>query len=346
ARLGGDEFTIVLEDLKHAEDAAIVAEKILEGLSHTIDLGGHEIIPGASIGISIFPEDGGDNECIIKNADIAMYQAKQKGRNRYQFYTQEFSQHADLKFHMEKSLRHALENNELEVYYQPQVNLKNGVIAGAEALVRWNSPEKGLLSPAEFLPFAEENGLIEPIGVWVLETACTQAKAWQDQGMTPVRMSVNISGYQITHGFIVESTKAALKKSGLSAEFLELEITEDFVMGHLDKSVEKLNALQELGVSLAIDDFGTGYSSLAYLKRFPIDIIKIDQSFVRDIHSDPSDAAICEAILAIAHRLDLDVVAEGVETESQFNFLSASQCHTVQGNLFGQPEPLENIIHI
>ena len=339
ARLGGDEFTVILENLKHAENAAIVAEKILKSLTDPIVIGTHEIISGASIGISIFPEDGNNTEAIIKNADIAMYKAKQEGRNQYQFYSIELSQYADLKFHMEKNLRHALENNELEVFYQPQVNLESGMISGAEALIRWNNPEKGLMSPADFLPFAEESGLIEPIGDWVLEIACTQAKAWQDQGLTKMRISVNVAGYQITHGHIIESTKAALKKSGLSAKYLELEITEDFFMDYLDKGVETLKALKDIGVSLAIDDFGTGYSSLSYLKQLPVDRLKIDRSFIIDILKDKDNDAIISTIITMAKNLGLSVTAEGAECDKQIQFLTKACCEEVQGYYFSRPVP-------
>ena len=346
ARLGGDEFTIILEDLHHAEDAAIVADKLLASLSEITNIAGHDIVPGGSVGISVFPDDGDNAEILVKNADIAMYQAKQQGRNRYQFYTVEFSRHAEQRFHLEKRLRYALENNELEIYYQPQISMLTGKIAGAEALVRWNDPEKGLIPPIEFLPFAEETGLIEPIGIWVLESACRQARDWQEQGIPPLRLAVNVAGYQITHGHIVESTEVALKKSGLAAEFLELEITEDFVMDYLEKGVERLKALRELGVSLAIDDFGTGYSSLSYLKQLPIDRLKIDRSFVMDMHIDKDDEAIVSATIAMAKSLGLSVIAEGVEREEHVHFLEKQGCEEVQGYYFSKPVPEEEFVKL
>lgn len=346
ARLGGDEFTIILEDLKHAEDAAIVADKLLTSLSEITKIAGHDIVPGGSVGISVFPDDGENAEVIVKNADIAMYQAKQQGRNRYRFYTEELSQHAEKRFHMEKRLRQAIENNELEVYYQPQICLQTGKISGAEALVRWDDPEKGMIPPIEFLPFAEETGLIEPIGIWVLEKACHQAKEWQDQGLPPLRMSVNVAGYQITHGQIVESTEAALEKSGLASEFLELEITEDFVMDYLDKGIERLKALRKLGVSLAIDDFGTGYSSLSYLKQLPINRLKIDRSFVMGMHRDKDDEAIVSATIAMAKSLGLAVIAEGADRDEHVHFLIEHGCDEVQGYHFSIPVPNEEFIKL
>jgi len=339
ARLGGDEFTIILEDLSYAEDAAIVADKLLLALQEKIVIGGNDIFIGGSIGISIYPADGGNTENIVKSADMAMYQAKEQGRNRYQFYTDELAQYAEKRFQIENRLRQALDNNELEVYYQPQIDISTGKLVGAEALVRWNDPEKGLISPADFIPIAEETGIIEPLGNWVLRTACKQTKAWQDEGFAPLRMTVNVAGYQIMQGSIIESTRTILEETGLAPELLELEITEGFVMDHPDKGVSILNELKQLGISLAIDDFGTGYSSLSYLKRLPIDRLKIDRSFVMDIPHDKDDEAIVATIIAIAKNLGLSIIAEGVENEDQIQFLIKEACFEVQGFYFSKPIP-------
>jgi predicted signal transduction protein with EAL and GGDEF domain len=339
ARLGGDEFTIILEDLKQAEDASVVASKVLDALSTKMEIEGHEIVSGGSIGISIYPDDSEHADSIIKNADMAMYQAKQHGRNRYQFYTEEFSKNATKRFYMEKKLRQALLQNELTVYYQPQVNMDINELIGAEALVRWNDPHKGLVPPNEFIPLAEETGLIEPIGIWVLETACKQAIKWQQQGFAPFRMTVNVSGYQFTHGSIVDAVKTVLDETMLSPQYLELEITESFFMGHAEKSMATLDALRELGISIAIDDFGTGYSSLSYLKRLSIDRLKIDRSFVMDIPDDKDDAAIVSTIIAMAKKLGLSVIAEGVENQGHITFLNEEGCDEMQGFFFSKPLP-------
>lgn len=339
ARLGGDEFTIILEDLAHAEDAAIVSDKLLSALQEKVVIDGNDIFIGGSIGISIYPTDGDNKEDIVKCADMAMYQAKQQGRNRYQFYTDELALFAEKRFLVENRLRQAIDGNELEVYYQPQIDISTGMLIGAEALVRWNDPENGLVSPADFIPIAEESGLIEPLGDWVLKAACQQAKKWQDEGFAPFRMTVNVAGYQILQGSIVESTRSVLAETGLASEYLELEITEGFVMDHSERGVLILEELRKLGVSLAIDDFGTGYSSLSYLKRLPIDRLKIDRSFVMDIPHDKDDEAIVATIIAIANNLGLTVIAEGVENEDQIHFLSSQACFEVQGFYFSKPTP-------
>jgi diguanylate cyclase (GGDEF)-like protein/PAS domain S-box-containing protein len=344
ARLGGDEFTVILEEMTHAEDAATVAKKLLSALQQKIVIDGNDIVIGGSIGISIFPNDGETPQSIIKSADMAMYQAKKQGRNRYQFFTNELAYHAQKRFHMENRLRYAIENGELEVYYQPQIDLSSGNLVGAEALVRWNDPNNGLVSPAEFIPFAEESGLIEPLGNWVLKTACRQAKLWRDAGYTPLRMTVNVAGQQIIQGSIVESTQTTLEETGLSPDGLELEITESFVMEHPEQGVATLNALRDLGVSLAIDDFGTGYSSLSYLKRLPIDRLKIDRSFVMDIPHDKDDEAIVSTIIAMAKNLGLTVIAEGVESKKQIHFLYGQGCFEVQGYYFSKPIPGDEFI--
>jgi len=344
ARLGGDEFTVILEDLAHPEDAGIVAEKLLQALAKTVDIDGQAVVTGGSIGIGIFPDDGDDTESLVKHADMAMYQAKQQGRNRYKFYTIELAEYAETRFHIENRLRHALDNHELELYYQPQVDVTSGELIGAEALLRWNDPEKGLVMPDKFIDLAEETGLIEPIGAWVLEAACLQARAWQEDGHPPLRMTVNVSGYQITHSAIVETVENALKATGLDPQYLELEITESFVMEHTEKVISTLNQLRGLGVSLAIDDFGTGYSSLSYLKRLSIDRLKIDRSFVMDIPDDKDDEAIVATIIAMSKNLGLYVIAEGVEKQEQIDFLREHGCVEMQGYYFSKPVPREKFL--
>jgi diguanylate cyclase (GGDEF)-like protein/PAS domain S-box-containing protein len=346
ARLGGDEFTIILENLKHAESSAIVANKILEALSHNVQLGEHEVTIGGSIGISVYPDDGTDTKDIIKNADMAMYQAKNLGKNQYQFYTKELTSLADRRFHTENRLRKALNNNELELYYQPQINTQDGKLIGAEALIRWNDPDKGLIPPDEFIPLAEEVGMIEEIGKWVIDTACTQGKQWQDQGYPPIRISVNLSGYQITHGEIVETVARILKKTNFLPEHLELEILENFVMDDPERGVLTIKALRYLGVSLAIDDFGTGYSSLSYLKQLSIDRLKIDRSFVIDTPHNKDDSAIVSTIIAMARNLGLSVIAEGVENKEHIKFLRENNCIEMQGFYFSKPVPVEEFAYL
>jgi len=344
ARLGGDEFTIILEQLKHAEDSAIVADKILKALSQKVKLGKHEVTIGGSIGISIHPDDGTDTESIIKNADMAMYQAKHLGKNQYHFYTDELANLADTRFHTENRLRNAFDSGELELYYQPQINILNGKLIGAEALIRWNDPDRGIIPPDNFIPLAEEMGMINDIGKWVLENACTQAKQWQEQGYPPIRISVNLSGCQIKQGSIVEIVARILKKTKLQPEYLELEILENFVMERPDQGILTIKALRYLGVSLAIDDFGTGYSSLSYLKQLDIDRLKIDRSFVMEIPHNKDDKAIVSTIISMARNLGLSVIAEGVESEDHIKFLSDNNCIEMQGFYFSRPVPCKDFI--
>jgi len=346
ARLGGDEFTVILEELRHADDAAIVADKVLESLSHKVQLGKHEATVGGSIGISIFPDDGIDAENIIKNADMAMYQAKNQGKNQYQYYTTELASQADTRFHTENRLRQALVKDEFELYYQPQINWQKGRIIGAEALIRWNDPDKGLIVPAKFITLAEEMGLIDSIGEWVLATACKQAKAWQQDDYPPIRMSVNVSGYQVMHGSIVDAVKQVLHETQLDPSYLELEVTESFVMEHPARGAAILNELRDYGISIALDDFGTGYSSLSYLKQLSINRLKIDRSFVMDIPHDKDDEAIVSTIIAMAESLSLSVIAEGVENEEQIKFLSEQGCVDMQGYYFSNPLQRDEFIKL
>ncbi len=336
ARLGGDEFVIVLDDVTDSQDAVTVAQKIIDALAQPLILEQHELVVTPSIGIGLYPDDGGDAETLIKHADVAMYRAKERGRNNYQLFTADMHVRAFERLAMENSLRRALERNEFLLHYQPQVDLGSRRIIGMEALLRWRQPE-GLIPPAQFIPIAEEIGLIVPIGEWVLRTACARNKAWQDAGFAPLRVAVNLSARQFRLPNLVAMVRSALGDSGLAAQFLELEITESIAMDHIEETIAKLDELKAMGVSIAMDDFGTGYSSLGYLKRFPIDRLKIDRSFVRDITTDPDDATIAVSIISLAHAMRLGVVAEGVETEAQLAFLRQHGCDEIQGYYFSPP---------
>jgi diguanylate cyclase (GGDEF)-like protein/PAS domain S-box-containing protein len=341
ARIGGDEFVVVLESTKVESDEGMVAQKIIDQLGEPIVIDGNVLHTTPSIGLAIFPEDGDSAEVLMKNADVAMYHAKSAGRNNYQFYTEHMNHAAAVRAQMEGRLRAALSGDEFLLHYQPQINLATGKVSGIEALIRWQNPELGLVSPANFIPLAEEVGLIVPISAWVLENACKTAKLWCEQDIAFECMSVNISPQEFRQRNFPEMVEAVLLKTGLPAARLELEITESTLMDSADTTVEMLLRLKALGVTLAIDDFGTGYSSLGYLKRFPIDRLKIDRSFVRDLETDASDAAISTAVIALAHSLGLQVVAEGVETQGQADFLLQRGCDSVQGYLFSRPVPAE-----
>ncbi len=346
ARTGGDEFIVIAEELASSADMAQVAQKLLDVFQQTFRVGGTDIHLGASIGISVFPDDGDDAETLVKNADIAMYRAKDHGRNNYQFYTAALTATAVERFQMEVALRHALERDELVLYYQPKVRLEDGSFYATEALLRWHHPELGLIMPDRFIPLAEDSGLIQSIGIWVLRSACEQMKQWLEQGLPLQHVAVNLSGVQIMRGGIVTSVWQILQETGLAAKHLELEITESVIMGHAEETIRVLDELRALGVSLAIDDFGTGYSSLSYLKRFPIDTLKIDRSFVRDTPDDGNDAAIIRAVMALGRSLQLHIVAEGVETEEQRAFLLQEGCTSAQGYLFSKPVPAGRISEI
>ncbi len=339
ARPGGDEFIVLLDELHDTRDAGAVASKILEALSEPIYIEGYEVFGGGSIGISVFPEDGRDTETLIRNADAAMYRAKEQGRNTYQYYTPELTELSFERLDMETGLRRALERGDLRLHYQPQALVGDGRVVGVEALIRWQHPDKGMIRPDLFIPLAEDTGLIEPIGRWVLHTACAQAVAWQKAGLPPVRMAVNLAGYQIIYGDLVQTVRQTLEDTGLDPAMLELEITEGFVLQHAERGIQTLTELKALGVTLAIDDFGTGYSSLSYLKRLPVDRLKIDRSFVRDIPEDRDDMAIVGMIIAMARHLKLEVIAEGVEDAVQLDFLRENACDEYQGFYLGKPEP-------
>ncbi|GAX90652.1 putative bifunctional diguanylate cyclase/phosphodiesterase [Effusibacillus lacus] len=337
SRLGGDEFTVIIPDIAEEKDAAKVARKIINALFPPFVLDGHEFFVNTSIGISLYPVDGTDIETLIKNADAAMYRAKERGGNHYQFYTPDMNAKAVEKLAMETDLHRAVDREELTVCYQPLVGSFDGRIVGAEALIRWQHPELGPVSPAEFIPLAEETGLITQIGEWVLRTACKQMKEWQEANLSLDRVCVNLSVRQLRQDELVATVVSALQETGLAPNCLELEISESITLHNLEQIIDTLHNLQMLGVRISIDDFGAGYSSLMYLKKFPIDTIKIDQSLVQDVVTNSDDAAIVAAVIALAHTLKLEVVAEGVENEAQFEFLSSCQCDIIQGYFFSKP---------
>ncbi len=343
ARLGGDEFTLLLEDLQDAHFAGEAAQRILAALAEKFVLQGHEVFVTCSIGISLFPGDGADVTTLLKNADSALYRAKEQGRDNYQFYTQELTARALERLALEASLRHAVPRGELRLHYQPQVDLYSGRVVGMEALLRWQHPQRGLVPPAEFIPLAEESGLILPIGEWVLRTACARLKAWIDAGLPKIRVAVNLSSRQFNQKNLFDTVAGVLRDTGLDPHCLELELTESLIMRDPEAAIATLARLRSLGVYFSIDDFGTGYSSLSYLKRFPIDRIKIDQSFVRNITTAPEDAAVSQAIISLSHSLNLKTVAEGVETAEQREFLRSRQCDEVQGFHFSRPLPEEEM---
>jgi diguanylate cyclase (GGDEF)-like protein/PAS domain S-box-containing protein len=342
ARLGGDEFMVVLPNLGDPQGAAAVAEKVLESLARPMPLDGQEIFISASIGISLFPADAKDAEDLLRNADAAMYSAKRLGGNNYQFYTADLNAQMQERLAIEHGLRVALQRSELHLVYQPKIDLLSRRIIGVEALVRWHHPSLGPISPERFIPIAEETGLIVPIGEWVLRTACQKIRDWRDQGIE-LPVAVNLSARQFRQRNLAQTINAILSETGIPPACLEIEITESDVMENAESAIATLDQLKARGINISIDDFGTGYSSLSYLKRFPLDILKIDRSFVRDIAIDSDDAAIVEAIIALARSLDIKVVAEGVESESQVAFLSRSGCDFAQGFLFSPPVTAEEI---
>ena len=334
ARIGGDEFTILIEEVRDRGSLVRVIEKILRAFDREFLLADSSIRVTPSLGVSVSPDDGQDAETLMRNADAAMYRAKSLGRNTYQFYTEELTQLAIARMQMDSALRNAIPRGEFDLHYQPKIDLATGGIVGMEALLRWQNPELGEVAPERFIPVTEDNGLILPLGEWVLEEACRRARAWLDSGLLRGTVAVNISGVQVRRGDLVEVVRRALQKTGLPAETLELEVTEGFIMGESGRAIRVLNELRDLGLTLAIDDFGTGYSSLSYLKSLPIHRLKIDKSFIRDIPEDKNDMAITRAIIALARSLNLELVAEGVETEIQRRFLLDEGCRFGQGYLF------------
>jgi diguanylate cyclase (GGDEF)-like protein len=339
SRLGGDEFTMILDDIAKLEDSVLVAEKIFSAFAAPFRLEDHEVFVTSSVGITLYPADGETAEELLRNADTAMFHAKEKGRNNYQFFAEELNARMSERLSLKTGLRHALQRDEFLLHYQPRIDLASGRVVCAEALIRWQHPEKGLIPPAKFIPLAEETGLIMPIGEWVLRTACTQNKSWQVAGLPPLRVSVNVSVRQFTQQNIVGVIRDILVETGLGPEFLELEITESVIMVNPDQAIKTLGELKGMGISIAIDDFGTGYSSLMNLKRLPLDIIKIDRNFVSGIAVEKSDETLVSTIISMGHNLGLSVVAEGVETDEQLAFLAERTCQEVQGFYLSEPLP-------
>ncbi|MBH0169204.1 bifunctional diguanylate cyclase/phosphodiesterase [Fictibacillus sp. 18YEL24] len=343
-RQGGDEFIVLIPNTT-ADEVSKIAQQIVDLFSSSVMVNEQELFVTPSIGIAMYPGDGRDIETLIKNADTAMYRVKEQGKNNFQFYTPEMNEAVTKKMKLEIGLRKALERDEFKIVYQPQIDVETGGIIGVEALLRWHHPEWGTISPAEFIPIAEETGLILQIGEWVLHGACRQNKAWQDAGYAPLRMAVNISSRQFQQSDLVERVSRILRETELDAQYLELELTESIIQDS-KYAVAKMHKLKEMGIHLSIDDFGTGYSSLSYLKTFPIHTLKIDQSFTRNIYADSKDASLVETIIAMAHNLDLKVIAEGVETEEQLQFLQQKQCNEAQGYYFSRPISAEDLAEI
>jgi diguanylate cyclase (GGDEF)-like protein/PAS domain S-box-containing protein len=337
SRQGGDEFAVLLPEITHAEDAAKCASKIITAFHAPHIIGGRSVHIGASIGISLYPKDGVDAETLIKNADMAMYHAKERGRGNFQFFEAEMNLKAVERQSMESELCRALKENEFLLHYQPKVNLETGEITGVEALIRWEHPDRGLVLPSQFVPIAEDCGLIIPIGRWVMREACTQARAWQDAGLRHLRMAVNVSAVEFRERGFVENVRTILSDTGLEARYLVLELTERVLMANAKSTAAVLDELKAMGVHLAVDDFGTGYSSLSYLRQFPIDVLKIDQSFVQQITSNTDDSTIITAIINMGRSLKHIVIAEGIETDEQRAYLQSHHCDEGQGFLFGRP---------
>lgn len=342
-RPGGDEFIIILSSGSSLQDAARITRNIVESVSEIFVLNGQELYTTASIGISMYPADGQDPDSLIKNAHSAMYHVKEQDKNGYQFYTSRMNSAAFERLSKENSLRKALDRGEFLLYYQPQIDLRTGKLTGLEALIRWRNPEYGLVRPSEFIHIAEETGLILPISEWVLHTACAQNREWQDAGHEPVKLAVNVSMRQFRQRNFFETVTGVLKETGLPAEYLELELTENILLENSERAIRSLSKFDAMGINLSLDDFGTGYSSLSYLKRLPLKSLKLDRSFVRAISRSPDSEAIIRTIITLAHNLNLRILAEGVETEKQLSFLRAFDCDEAQGYLIGKPVPKEAV---
>ena len=342
ARLSGDEFVVILTEHTEEPLSAAVVQRLMDAVAQPVMLGNKQFQVTCSIGVAIYPSEGTTSENLIEHADVAMYRAKKLGRNNFQFFTPTMNEESQERVQIEGALRTALERNEFVLHYQPQVDLKTGQIVGMEALIRWNHPDMGMVPPGRFIGVAEETGLIVAIGAWVMRAACTQNKAWQDAGFPRLRVAVNLSARQFSSNDLLASLETALTESGLDADCLEIELTESLFMNDVTPAVELLHRMKALGVKLSIDDFGTGYSSLSYLSRFPIDVLKIDRSFVADITADANDAAIVTSIIGLAHNLKLAVIAEGVETAEQLDYLRSRGCDEMQGYYFSRPLPAQD----
>lgn len=337
ARLGGDEFVLLLNDIDGVQDAAIVAERILKMLSEPFIIGSQETFVTASVGIAMYPIDGEDIDSLLINADVAMYEAKKHGKNSYRYYSESMNECAFERFVVENKLRKALAHNEFMLFYQPQINIQTGRLIGVEALIRWMQPDLVLTRPSEFIPLAEQSGLIVQIGAWILRAACQQNRVWQESGLGPMLMTVNVSGIQFSQDNFVETVSEILDETRLDPHSLQLELTESIIMQDYENTVQKLQALQAMGIKASIDDFGTGYSSLKYLKYFPLDTLKIDNSFIKGLITNTVDQSIVHAIISLAHNFNLKVIAEGVETREQLDYLRKSGCEGVQGYLVCPP---------
>jgi diguanylate cyclase (GGDEF)-like protein len=346
ARLGGDEFTILLEKVSGQQAITTVARRLIELCARPILIDSHEIFTSVSIGISLYPTDGAEVETLLKNADTAMYHAKKQGRNNFQYFDTSMNQASVEQLAIETSLRKAIENNELALHYQPQVSISTGQIVGMEALLRWKHPHKGFISPTAFIPVAEETGLIISIGEWVINEACKQGAEWEKQGYKPVTISVNLSAKQLREERLNDIIARILHETGMNPRYLGLELTESAIIIEPERALARLQSIKSLGIKLSMDDFGTGYSSLSYLKKFPLDTLKIDQSFIHDLATNNEDASLVKAIISMAHSLGMDVIAEGVEQQDQMEFLSVNDCDIIQGYLFSRPLPAAELTKI
>lgn len=344
ARLGGDEFIILANPVENQNEIDAIADKILASASTPIRIEGHEFYIDASIGISRFPEDGKSMESLLKNADMAMYKSKHGGGGGATYYTQDMDATASEHMKMEAALRRAIQNKEFVLYFQPQLDLRDDATHRVEALIRWQDPNLGLISPAAFIPIAEETGLIMPIGEWAVNEACRIAKKWQNEGYNPISIAVNISPKQFKHQDVAQTVEDALKNSRLDPQYLEIEITETAVMDDVDEAIIKLKKIRDMGVKISMDDFGSGYTSINYLRQYPISILKIDQTFIKGLPSHPNDVAITTAVIALGHNLGMEIVAEGVETAEQMQFLAENGCDLIQGYFLSRPLPESKII--
>jgi diguanylate cyclase (GGDEF)-like protein len=344
SRLGGDEFVLLIEDYRDARDLVELADKILTAFDPVFNIDNHELALSASIGICTYPADGRTVQVLLSNADVAMYRAKEQGRNRHCFYAADLNQISQERLAMEAGLRHALEREELEVYYQPKIDFRSGRVTGVEALLRWHHPHLGLIGPDRFVPLAEEIGVIVPIGLWTLRRVCERVRAWQEQGVPPITVAVNLSATQFHQPQLPLELAAILRETGVQPQWIEVEITESMVMRDPDRALAAMEAMKRMGVRLAIDDFGTGHSSLGYLKRFPIDRLKVDRTFVRDLPHNADDVAITRAVIAMAHSLRMSVLAEGVEDQKQFDLLRSEGCDEYQGYFCRPPLPEADLL--